>query len=325
MGCPSSVVIENDLTFSVNTHTPSTGAATDAASVPTYRVYEVETATPLLSGSMAKLDDANTLGFYTETIACTTANGFEVDKSYSIYVSATVGTIEGTLSYGFGVTADPLTAQNVWEYATRTLSASGVTAIAEAVRDLATSGLAALKALIDGIKAKTDTLPANIAKVSDIPSDYADTADVIALAAAIAGVASQTGQLTFTEPGKVDASATVDTSGLALEATAQQVLTAVQALATPDGAIEWLYELGEDRDGDGEPDRNEDGSLKYPIPDARVYATAVNNPGAPIVADFRTDAAGTAAPLLLAGTYYFWRLKAGYAFSNPDVEVVTDG
>lgn len=98
--------INDWLTFAVNTHTASTGAATDADAVPTYRVYEDETATPILTGSMAKLDDAGTTGFYSERIQLTAANGFETGKSYTIYISATVGSIVGTLNHTFQMQAE---------------------------------------------------------------------------------------------------------------------------------------------------------------------------------------------------------------------------
>src|SRR3990172_9039911 len=88
MGCPAKVVISDNLVFSVCTHDPDTGILTDADSVPTYRIYEDETATPILTGAMAKLDDANTTGFYTESIACTSGNGFENGKTYTIYIEA---------------------------------------------------------------------------------------------------------------------------------------------------------------------------------------------------------------------------------------------
>ncbi len=101
MGCPSSVNIGDNLVFSVTTHNPATGALADADAVPAYRLYEDETATVILSGNMAKLDDANTTGFYSELIACTTANGFENGKTYTIYVSAAVGGTTGGISYGF--------------------------------------------------------------------------------------------------------------------------------------------------------------------------------------------------------------------------------
>ena len=101
MGCPSKVVIGDNLVFSVTTHTPSTGALTDADAVPAYRVYEDETDPPILTGNMAKLDDDDTTGFYTESIACTAVNGFEDGKTYTIYVSAAVGGVTGGCTFGF--------------------------------------------------------------------------------------------------------------------------------------------------------------------------------------------------------------------------------
>lgn len=113
MGCQADVVLGANLTFSVCTHDPDTGVLTDADAVPSYRVYEDETATPILSGNMAKLDDANTTGFYTEQIACTALNGFEVDKSYTVYIQATVDGDTGGICYGFTVTPDLPTAAEV--------------------------------------------------------------------------------------------------------------------------------------------------------------------------------------------------------------------
>jgi hypothetical protein len=94
--------IDELLTFPANTHA-TTGAATDADSVPSYRVYEDETGTAILNGSMAKLDDANTTGFYSEQLTLSSANGFEVGKSYTIYISAVVGGTTGTTSHNFQV------------------------------------------------------------------------------------------------------------------------------------------------------------------------------------------------------------------------------
>ena len=115
MGCPSSVEIGDNLVFSVTTHDADTGVLTDAASPPTYRVYEDETATPILTGTMALLDGANTTGFYSESIACTTANGFESGKSYTVYITATVAGNNGGISYGFKAidTADVILASIV--------------------------------------------------------------------------------------------------------------------------------------------------------------------------------------------------------------------
>jgi hypothetical protein len=76
---------------------------TDADGAPAYRVYEDETAVAILTGNMAILDNANTTGFYSELIACTSANGFELNKSYNIYIEATVDSDTGGISYGFTV------------------------------------------------------------------------------------------------------------------------------------------------------------------------------------------------------------------------------
>ena len=101
MGCPTEVEINKNLVFSVCTHDPDTAILTDADDPPTYRIYEDETGTPILTGSMAKLDDGNTTGFYTKQLACTAANGFEADKVYTVYVVATVDSDTGGISYSF--------------------------------------------------------------------------------------------------------------------------------------------------------------------------------------------------------------------------------
>jgi hypothetical protein len=101
MGCQSSVIVGENLVFSICTHDPDTGVLTDADAAPTYRIYEEETSAAILTGTMTKLDDANTTGFYTELIACTTANGFEYRKSYTVYIEATVDSDTGGICYAF--------------------------------------------------------------------------------------------------------------------------------------------------------------------------------------------------------------------------------
>jgi hypothetical protein len=87
--------IDDLVTFTAATHTASTGAVTDADAVPAYRVYEDETGTAILTGNMAKLDDAGTTGFYSEQITLSAANGFEKGKSYTILITAAVGGVTG--------------------------------------------------------------------------------------------------------------------------------------------------------------------------------------------------------------------------------------
>jgi hypothetical protein len=101
MGCPSSVILNDTLVFSVCTHNPETAATADADGLPTYRVYSGVGETLLLSGDMAKADDANTTGYYAASIVCSAANGFVAGVSYSIFVSATVAGTPGSISFGF--------------------------------------------------------------------------------------------------------------------------------------------------------------------------------------------------------------------------------
>lgn len=98
--------VDDPLTFVVNTQVFATGVATDADSPPAYRVYEDETGTAILTGSMALLDSSNTAGFYSEQITLSTANGFEKGKCYSIYISATVSSVAGATHRTFQMQAE---------------------------------------------------------------------------------------------------------------------------------------------------------------------------------------------------------------------------
>ena len=107
MGCPTEVYIGEYFTFSVTTHDPDTGVLTDADAVPHYHIYEDEIAVAILGGDMAKLDDANTTGFYTERLACSSANGFDNGKTYTVYIEATVDGDKGGITYAFQAHTPP--------------------------------------------------------------------------------------------------------------------------------------------------------------------------------------------------------------------------
>jgi hypothetical protein len=97
--------IDELLTFAANTHDPTTSGESDADSAPTYRVYEDETGTPILTGTMALLDDTNTVGQYSEQITLSAANGFEAGKSYRVRIRAVVGGVAGSTDRTFQVRA----------------------------------------------------------------------------------------------------------------------------------------------------------------------------------------------------------------------------
>lgn len=112
MGCPDMTYIDETLTFSVCTHDPDTGELTDADAVPIYWIYEDETGVSINastpgSDAMSLLDDAHTVGLYSETITCSAANGYEDGKSYTIYIKATVDGDTGGIPYGFKARTAP--------------------------------------------------------------------------------------------------------------------------------------------------------------------------------------------------------------------------
>lgn len=200
--------IDDYLTFYCNTHDPDTGVATDASAAPTYRVYEDETGTPILTGSMALLDTANTTGFYSERIQLTAANGFEEGKCYCIYITATVDSDTGTTHRTFQIKAAPATAAalttvdtvvDAIKTVTDNLPNSGalsdlatiLTDTGELQTDLVNGGR--LDLLIDAIKAKTDNLPTDPADDSDIDAQLATIAAY--LDTEIAAILTDTGEL----------------------------------------------------------------------------------------------------------------------------------
>ena len=100
MGCPQYGVIEQNITFTVQGK-DTDGTPVDTDALPTYKVYEDETGTEIVSGTMAKLDDANTTGFYSEQLALTSANGFERLKTYTIRIEAAIDTVDVVQIFSF--------------------------------------------------------------------------------------------------------------------------------------------------------------------------------------------------------------------------------
>jgi len=92
MSCPSQAILGQNFTFTLQSYN-SNGQPADCDSLPTYKIREEETGTAILSGTMSKLDDAETTGFYSEQIAITSTNGFELYKTYSIRYSATLSNV----------------------------------------------------------------------------------------------------------------------------------------------------------------------------------------------------------------------------------------
>lgn len=86
----SPVSLGDSTYLNFGTSSATTGAATNADSTPTVSVEEDGTA----MGYSPTVTNVTT-GLYRVQIDCTTGNGFEAGKRYSVYVAATVGGITG--------------------------------------------------------------------------------------------------------------------------------------------------------------------------------------------------------------------------------------
>lgn len=103
MSFPTEVELGRSAMLYVNTHVNSSGAEADAAAAPTWRLYEEDDGTPIFTGSTAKLDDANTTGFYAHKFEIEAGSGFEHGKTYGLRVNGTVGGVTGSVVYPFNV------------------------------------------------------------------------------------------------------------------------------------------------------------------------------------------------------------------------------
>ena len=100
MGCPVFGIVGGTLTFSVNVK-GADNAPQDADAVPTYKVYETEIETPIVTGAMSKMDDDDTTGFYAETLTLSAGSGFEENGVYTLRIECAVGGVSLAKGYTF--------------------------------------------------------------------------------------------------------------------------------------------------------------------------------------------------------------------------------
>lgn len=201
-----------------------------------------------------------------------------------------------------------LTAQQVWEYATRTLSSFG-----SLVSDVATAVWGAVVRTITG--GAVDTCTTN--------SDMRGTDSALLAAnytapnnSGITDIKAKTDQLTFTEANKVDATATVSVAGLATEAKQNEIISDIAGVITH-GDANWLTPSGiggtiaitfnvKDDSGDN-------------ILDAvvEVWDTA----GTTLKERKETNSSGNAVFNCKAESYTIKITKSGYSFDNASYTV----
>jgi hypothetical protein len=97
--------INNVLTFYADTVDPDTGISADASTLPTYRIYKNADTSPLVTGTMAVLDDANTVGWYAGQITLNVANGFAVSQQYVVRIQVTVAGVTAAIHHTWQITA----------------------------------------------------------------------------------------------------------------------------------------------------------------------------------------------------------------------------
>jgi len=90
----SLIPIDEVVYFDAITSTPSTSAAVDADSAPTFAVYEEATDTAILDAQTMTKRTALT-GNYRGTVTASAANGFEAGKWYSVVATGIVGGVTG--------------------------------------------------------------------------------------------------------------------------------------------------------------------------------------------------------------------------------------
>src|SRR5262245_2884491 len=233
--------IDDALVFPAITHSPATGALTDADDVPAYRVYENEVGTAILTGSMAKLDDTNTTGFYSEQITLSAANGFEKGKCYTIYITAAVSSVTGGTYHTFQMEAE-VDANTVSSIGANVITASAIAdgaidaaAIADGAIDAATFAAGAITATVIATGAiDADALATDaVAEIADGVWDEALAGHVAAGSAGEAlGTAGAAGDPWATAlPGAYGGGTAGNIVGNNLDAAVSLQATSVQAAA----------------------------------------------------------------------------------------------
>lgn len=157
------------------TSSPTTGAATDADSLPVCEVFEDATDTAIVSPTVVKR--TGKVGNYRVPVVCTAANGFEAAKTYNVVVSATVGAVAAkAVARTFQVRTtsvdDPVTLTSAYDSAKTAATQASVTTLAGYVDTEVAAILAAVDTEVASILAKVNALPSDPADASDIAASF---------------------------------------------------------------------------------------------------------------------------------------------------------
>ncbi len=237
-----------------------------------------------------------------------------------------------------------LTAQQVWEYATRTLSAFGFGVTVTTNNDKSGYALtvtpptaADIKSALEADGSKLDHLwetteddggvrrfTTNALEQAPSSSGGGVTAEAVRIemdanSTKLASIATDTNKLQtdWADGGRLDL--ILDAAGSAGDpwitelpgsyaaGTAGYIIGHMQSQGA--GAITWTYTLTDSVSGN-------------PIDGAEVWVSS-DSVGSNVIASGTTNQSGIVTFYLDAGTVYLWRKKSGYNFTNPDQETVS--
>lgn len=273
------------ITIDFGTYSPSTGASAAADSTPSVYVFEETTDTAILTPT--PVQRTGYTGIYRVQVACTSGNGFEAGKSYSVVASATVETITARV---------PLTSFQVRTYSSDDIYTQGGTLATSSQ----VSALSIPTASQNATAVRSELAP-ELAKI-DQPTGDAATASEVAAAIAAASLATYS-----------------QVAGLSIP-TASENADAVRTELTPemdlittnlDAKISEISSGGSPAPGEVTySDSVEDGAGN---PQAGVTITiAEDESGEVTVARTTTAADGTWSVNLVPGTYYAIASKSGW-------------
>jgi flagellin-like hook-associated protein FlgL len=295
--CPAAYLgswaIDDYLTITATTHSPTTGGAA-AASAITLRIYEDDTADEIVEAASMTAFDSIT-GLYKTKLQLTAAAGFEAGKCYTALIVATVSDVTAITTHLFQIQAKT-TAVTVSDKTGYTLHADY-----NAAKTAAQEG--------DAMTLEDDAITA--AKFDESTAFPLKSADTGATAIARTGADSDTLETLSDQIDGVGAGSGLDAAGVreAIGLASANLDDQLTSLGASSGSIEYTYTL------------TTDGTTPIPGAVVEVYTeTARTN----LVAKGTTNNFGVVVFYLDAGTYYFYRTKAGYSFTNPDTEVVAE-
>lgn len=165
------VALNEVVHFDVATNSPTTAAAIDADSPPTYSVFEEDTDTPILA-DQAFTKRTGLTGNYRASATLSTGNGFEVGKWYNVIATATVGGVTAKapimrfrVALAETTVGSPIT--TVGDKTGFSLSVAGIQAIWDALTSALSTANSIGKGLVDLLGAYTVARGAKLDRLDD--------------------------------------------------------------------------------------------------------------------------------------------------------------